>query len=114
MQRSFLNANKDVVQAYVDSIVQARAKMKTDKDGSIAVLKKYFKFDDTPNSNIAYDFFIAGANPVTPSYPVVDVGQFKDAVEVLGKTNDKIKTVDISKMIDNSFMKSAQERKLGG
>jgi NitT/TauT family transport system substrate-binding protein len=114
MQRSFLNANKDTVQAYVDAIVQARVKMKSDKDGSIAVLKKYFKFDDTLNSNIAYEFFIAGANPVTPPYPIVEVGQFKDAVEVLGKTNDKIKTVDISKMIDNSFMKSAQDRKLGG
>ena len=114
MQRTFLNANKDTVQAYVDSIVQARARMKTDKDGSIAVLKKYFKFDDTPNSTIAFDFFVGGASPVTPSYPVVDVGQFKDAVEILGKTNDKIKTVDISKMLDNSFMKSAQDRKLGG
>ena len=114
MQRSFLNANKDTVQAYVDSIVQARARMKTDKEGSIAVLKKYFKFDDTANSTIAYDFFVGGASPVTPSYPGVDVGQFKDAVEVLGKTNDKIKTVDISKMLDNSFVKSAQDRKLGG
>lgn len=114
MQRTFLNANKDTVQAYVDSIVQARARMKTDKDGAIAVLKKYFKFDDAPNSAIAFDFFVGGASPVTPAYPIVDVGQFKDAVEVLGKTNDKIKTVDISKMLDNSFMKSAQDRKLGG
>ena len=114
MQRSFLNANKATVQVYVDSIVQARARMKTDRDGSIAVLKKYFKFDDTANSAIAYDFFVGGASPVTPTYPIVEVGQFKDAVEILGKTNDKIKTVDISKMLDNSFMKSAQDRKLGG
>ena len=114
MQRSYLNANRDTVQAYVDSIVLARARMKTDKDGAIAVLKKYFKFDDAANSSIAYDFFVGGATPVTPAYPIVEVAQFKDAVEVLGKTNDKIKTVDISKMIDNSFMKSAQDRKLGG
>ena len=114
MQRTFLNANKETVQAYVDSLVQARVKMKTDKDGAVAVLKKYFKFDDTANSLVAYDFFIGGANPVTPVYPVVEVAQFKDAVTILGATNDKIKTVDISKMIDNSFMKSAQDRKLGG
>lgn len=114
LQRSFLNANKDTVQAYVDSIVQARVKMRADKDGSIAVLKKYFKFDDTANSAIAYDFFIAGASPVTPAYPIVDVAQFKDAVSILGASNPNISKVDISKMLDNSFMKSAQDRKLGG
>ena len=113
VQRSYLNANRDAIQGYVDATVVARARMKADKDGSIAVLKKYFKFDDTANSNVAYDFFL-GASPVTPVYPIVEVGQFKDPVEILGKTNDKIKTVDISKMIDNSFMKSAQDRKLGG
>ena len=112
--RAYLNANKDTVQAFVDSIVIARARMKTDKDGAIAVLKKYFKFDDTPNSTIAYDFFIGGASPVTPAYPSPEVGQFKDAVEVLGKGNDKIKAVDIGKMLDASFIKSAQDRKLGG
>ena len=113
VQRSYLNANRDAIQGFIDATVVARARMKADKDGSIAVLKKYFKFDDTANSSVAYDFFL-GANPVTPLYPIVEVGQFKDPVEILGKTNDKIKNVDISKMIDNSFMKSAQDRKLGG
>ena len=55
-----------------------------------------------------------GASPVTPVYPVPGVDQFKDAVAILGPDNDKIKTVDISKMIDASLVKSAQDRKLGG
>ena len=114
VQRSYLNANKATIQAYVDSIVQARAAMKTDKDGAIAVLKKYFKNDDQPSMLSAYDFFIGGANPVTPIYPFTEVDQFKDAVEILGKGNDKIKTVDISKMIDRTFVQSALDRKLGG
>lgn len=114
VQRAYLNANKATIQAYVDSIVQARAAMKSDKDGAIAVLKKYFKSDDQPSMLSAYDFFIGGANPVTPSYPFTEVGQFKDAVEILGKANDKIKTVDISKMIDRTFVQSALDRKLGG
>ncbi len=114
VQRSYLNANKATIQAYVDSIVQARAAMKTDKDGAIAVLKKYFKNDDQTSMLSAYEFFIGGANPVTPIYPFTEVGQFKDAVEILGKGNDKIKTVDISKMIDRTFVQSALDRKLGG
>jgi hypothetical protein len=102
------------VQAYVDATVIARAKMKADKDGSVAVLKKYFKSDDTANMGRAYDFFIGGASPVTPAYPFPAVEQFKDAVAILGATNDKIKTVDITKLIDTSYVKSAQDRKLGG
>jgi hypothetical protein len=53
-------------------------------------------------------------NEVTVPYLYPEVTQFKDAVEILGKTNDKIKTVDIAKMLDRSFMQSAQDRKLGG
>ena len=46
------------------------------------------------------------ADPASPNH--------KDAVDILGKTNDKIKTVDIAKMLDRSFIQSAQDRKLGG
>jgi NitT/TauT family transport system substrate-binding protein len=111
MQRTYLNANKDTVQAYVDSLTIARLKMKSDKAGAVAVLGKYFKLDNQDALNTAYDFFM---NEVTVPYLFPEVTQFKDAVEILGKTNDKIKTVDIAKMLDRSFMQSAQDRKLGG
>lgn len=111
MQRSYLTANKDTVQAYVDSLTIARVKMKADKAGAVSVLGKYFKLDNQDALNAAYDFFM---NEVTVPYLYPEVTQFKDAVEILGKTNDKIKTVDIAKMLDRSFMQSAQDRKLGG
>src|SRR5437762_8556527 len=111
MQRTFLNANKDTVQAYVDSLTIARVKMKADKAGATAVLGKYFKLDNQTARDGAYDFFM---NEVTVPYLYPEVTQFKDAVDILGKTNDKIKTVDIAKMLDRSFIQSAQDRKLGG
>jgi NitT/TauT family transport system substrate-binding protein len=111
MQRAYLNANRDTVQAYVDSLTIARVRMKADKAGAIAVLGKYFKLDNQDALNSAYDFFM---NEVTVPYLFPEVIQFKDAVEILGKTNDKIKNVDISKMLDRSFVQSAQDRKLGG
>ena len=111
MQRTYLNANRDTVQAYVDSLTIARAKMKADKQGAMDVLKKYFKIEDVAALSGAYDFFM---NEVTVPYLFPDVVQFKDAVDILGKSNDKIKTVDIAKMIDRTFMQSAQDRKLGG
>src|SRR5438552_5494758 len=94
VQRSYLNANKDIVQAYVDATVIARARMAKDKDGAIAVLQKYFKITETESPNHAYNFFIGGASPVTPVYPAPAVEQVKDAVAILGLDNDKIKGVD--------------------
>jgi len=111
MQRTYLSANKDTVQAYIDSITIARVKMKADKAGATAVLGKYFKLDNQAALDAAYDFFM---NEVTTPYLFPDVTQFKDAVDILGKTNDKIKSVDIAKMLDKSFIQSAQDRKLGG
>ena len=111
VNRAFLTANKDTVQAYVDSLTIARAKMKTDKAGATAVLGKYFKITDQTALDGAYDFFM---NEVTTAYLFPDVGQFKDAVSILGPGNPNIAKVDLTKMIDRTFMQSAQDRKLGG
>jgi NitT/TauT family transport system substrate-binding protein len=114
VQGSFVTANRDIVQAYIDATVIARAKMATDKPGSLAVLDKYFKKALGDNGARAFDFFIGGKTPVTPVYPFTATEQFKDAIDILGATNEKIKTVDLTKLIDSSFVKSAQDRKLGG
>ena len=111
MDRKFLNANKDTVQAYVDSLTIARAKMKADKAGATAVLGKYFKLTDQAALDGAYDFFM---NEVTTAYLYPEVVQFKDAIAILGAGNPNIAKVDITKMIDRTFMQSAQDRKLGG
>ena len=111
VSRAFLNANKDTVQGYVDSLTIARVRMKADKASATAVLGKYFKITDQAALDGAYDFFM---NEVTTAYLYPDVGQFKDAVSILGSTNPNIVKVDIAKMLDRTFIQSAQDRKLGG
>jgi hypothetical protein len=37
-----------------------------------------------------------------------------DAITVLAKKDPKVKDFDVNKMQDNSFVKSAADRKLGG
>lgn len=114
VQRSYLTANKDVIQAYIDATVIARSRMVKDKDGSIGVLQKYFKGSDNEAANHAFNFFIASATAVTPLYPLPAAEQFKDAQTILGADNEKVKAYDVTKMVDTSFIKSAQDRKLGG
>jgi len=111
VQRAWLKANHDVVQRYIDSIVQAIAASKKNKEQSIPVLQKYLKNDDLRALSVTYDFFVG---TVTPQYPVVRADLFSDAVEQLSTTNDKIKTFDLNKILDNQYVQSAIDRKVGG
>ncbi|HAL27122.1 MAG TPA: hypothetical protein DCP25_10365 [Chloroflexi bacterium] len=107
--RSFLTANKAVVQRYVDSIVQAIAKARADRPGTVAALKKYLKSDDDTGMQAAYDWYVGTVlkDPPTPT-----VAQLAGIQDVVAKFNDKVKTVDLAKLIDDSFVRSALDRGL--
>jgi NitT/TauT family transport system substrate-binding protein len=110
MQRSYLQANRAVVQRYVDALIDASVQVKKDKPGSVAVLKSYFKSDDDRAMEVAYDFY---ANEVVQALPYPRPEQFKDAVETLSVSNAKVREVDLSKVLDPSFVQNAAERGLG-
>ena len=110
VQRTWLNSNHAVVQRYIDSIVQAIALSRSNKEQSIPVLGKYLHNDDQRALGVTYDFFVGN---VTPQYPVVSSTLFADAVEQLGATNDKIKSFDVNSLLDNQFVQSAMDRHVG-
>lgn len=110
VQRSYLAANRAVVQAYIDAIVDGIAYANKNKDFTIGVLKKYFKSDSTEDMTRAYDFFL---HQVTPAYPLPAADQLATSVDILAKKNPKVKDVDLTKIIDTTFIKSAQDRKVG-
>jgi NitT/TauT family transport system substrate-binding protein len=108
VQRSYLNANHDVVQRYVDAITEAVAAAHKDRAKSIEVLGKWLQNTDPTAMGAAYDFYLKVGG--SPPYPAVD--QFNDAVETLAVDNPAVKSVDISKMIDRSLVDSAVQRGL--
>ena len=108
-QRTWVSANPETAQKFVDSLVQSIARMRADKPFTVGVLKKYFQSDDEEALNGAYDFF---TREVTPAVPMPKVEQFADAVAILGEKNDKIKTVALAHIIDPGFVQSAVDRGL--
>jgi len=106
---SYLAANRPVVQRYVDSIVQAIAKARADKAGTIAALKKYLKSDDDKAMQAAYDWYVGTVlkDPPTPT-----TGQLAGIQDVVSKFNDKVKTVDLAKLVDDTLVKSSLARGL--
>jgi NitT/TauT family transport system substrate-binding protein len=111
VQRSWLNANRDVAQRYIDSLVQSIAKSRQDKEQTLKVLQKYLKTDDQRALSVTYDFFVG---QVTPQYPTIRPEQFADTIAQLSATNDKIKTFDLATLYDASLVQSAMDRKVGG
>lgn len=106
---AWIAANRPVMQRVVDSLVQAIAYSKKNKDAAIAIMKKYFGPAYDTGYDVAYDFF---TKEVTPALPFPKVEQFGDAKEELGKKNEKVKALDVSKILDESFVRSAGDRGL--
>jgi NitT/TauT family transport system substrate-binding protein len=108
-QRAWVSANRETTQKFVDSLVLGIARMRADKPFTVGVLKKYFQSDDEDAMSGAYDFF---TREVTPAVPMPRPEQFADAVAILGDKNEKVKTVDLSRIVDPSFVQSAVDRGL--
>lgn len=108
-QRSWVTANRETTQKFVDSIVMAISRMRADKPFTVEVLKKYFQSEDDEAISGAYDFF---TREVTPAVPMPKPEQFADAMAILGDSNEKVRSVDVSRIIDPSFIQSAVDRGL--
>ncbi len=109
VQRSYANSQRKAVQAYVDSLIQAVARMKKDKPYTLDVFKKYLKLDDERALSATYDFYVG---EVFPSLPYPNTDMWNDAMAVAVQSNDKLQGFDISKVVDSSFVKSADDRGL--
>jgi NitT/TauT family transport system substrate-binding protein len=109
VRRSYISANKGVVQRYVDSLVQGIKKLKADKAFGVSVLKKYFQSTDEAAMSATYDFY---GQLVTATQPFAKPEMFADSQTTLGATNAAVKSFDITKMLDTSFVQNAVDRGL--
>ena len=98
------------MQKFVDSLMEAAAREKTDKEFTERVLAKYLKIDDKAVLDATYDFF---ALKMVPNVPHVTAEQFKDTAELLGKANPAILNLDLTTIVDDSLVQDAANRGLG-
>jgi ABC-type nitrate/sulfonate/bicarbonate transport system substrate-binding protein len=106
MQRSFVAANPSVAQRYVDSIVEAAARIRSDRDLAVSVLKKYYNSDDDAAMGATYDYLLE----LMPDLPYPRPEQFTDVLPILAAKNDKAQGFDVATIMDPSFVQSAADR----
>jgi len=110
VNRKFYNENKQLLQQFMDATVASIAAAKKDRAGAIEVIKKQLDLKDDKIAAIEYDYFMGS---VVATYPYATVAQFKAAQDLLAKTDAKVATVDVAKMIDVSMLKDAEKREVG-
>jgi NitT/TauT family transport system substrate-binding protein len=110
VRKSYLQANKKTVQAYIDAEIEAIAAAKKDKAGTIRVMAKLLKIEDQEALGQAYDFYVG---QIMPTYPHLDAAAFNYTKETLSATNPAVKNLDVTKAFDDSFVADAEKRGVG-
>jgi NitT/TauT family transport system substrate-binding protein len=100
-KRGYANAHPEVVQRFMDALVESIATAKKDRAGALGVLKAQLKLDDDAIVAATYDFFMG---EVVPSQPRASPEQFANAIAILVKANEKVKGFDIAPFIDSSYL----------
>ena len=107
--RTYARQNPDVIQHFMDSLIESIGRSKHDRAGSLPVLKAQLKLDDDAIVAATYDFFMG---KVVPSVPTPTASQFSDSISILAKQNDKLKGFDVAPFIDTSYLDSSVKRGL--
>src|SRR5437867_8124958 len=109
--KKYASEHKDVMQKYVDSLVQAIVAMKKDKPGTLPVMQKLLNVTDQDALSETYDYYVT---QIFPIYPTVTPDAWNYSRDELAKTNAAVTGLDVTKVIDNSFVTNSQSRKVGG
>ncbi|HEX6513088.1 MAG TPA: ABC transporter substrate-binding protein [Chloroflexota bacterium] len=108
-KRSWVDGHKDVMQRYVDSIVEAIAWERKNKSAEQDVMRKVFKIDDASTLDAVYDYYVL---KTMAQVPLPKYEQFKATADEVAKQNPKVKDLDVNKLLDQSFVQNATARGL--
>src|SRR5213593_52896 len=111
VRKSYAAANKQVVQSYIDAEIEAIAIAKKDKATTVKILGKLLKLEDQEALAQAYDFYVT---QIMPTYPHVTAAPFNAVRDTLAATNAAVKSLDVMKVIDDSYVADAEKRGVGG
>src|SRR4029077_14012536 len=109
--KKFATAHTDILQKYVDSLVQAIVAMKKDKAGTLPVMQKLLNVSDQDARGQTYDYYVTSIFPI---YPEVTPDAWTYSRDQLVATNPAVKGLDVTKVIDNSYVQNAKDRKVCG
>lgn len=109
VRKSWLASNRELMQRYMDALVQGVIRTKQDKAFAVTTFKKYTKIDNDAEAQGTYDYF----QPIILPQPLPKVEQFADTAQIMAEVNPKISSLDLNTLIDPSLVQSAVDRGAG-
>jgi hypothetical protein len=74
-------------------------------------MEKLLNVTDQAALSQTYDYYVT---QIFPIYPEVTADAWIYSRDEFAKTNAAVKDLDVTKVIDNSFVQNAKDRKVGG
>jgi NitT/TauT family transport system substrate-binding protein len=108
-KRAYAKDHPEVIQHFMDSLIESIARSKNDRAGSLPVLKAQLKLEDDAIVAATYDFFIG---EVVPNIPTPTAAQFANSISILSRQNEKLDGFDVTSFIDTSYLNNAVKRGL--
>lgn len=104
---SYLQAHRDIVQNFVDAIVEAQHRERSDRAYAEQEISKQFGVKDKAELDFTYDFYI---NEILAPEPMPEAAQIQGDIDALVASNPKVKNLDVASMFDQSFVKNAAQQ----
>jgi ABC-type nitrate/sulfonate/bicarbonate transport system substrate-binding protein len=105
--RRFIRENPDLVRRIVKAQVEAVHRIKTDREGTVATLVKYFGSKDRDIMERTYDLQSSDDRMPAKQYPTLE--GIKNILEPLAETDAKAKTARPQDFVDASFIRELDQ-----
>jgi NitT/TauT family transport system substrate-binding protein len=104
VMKSYASSHRTQVQNFMSALLEGIKKEKSDKTYAIAELKTHLNVTDAKALDETYQYY---ANEVLPDVPTPTVAQLATSQTVLAESRPEVKKLDLSKLVDTSFLSSA-------
>jgi ABC-type nitrate/sulfonate/bicarbonate transport system substrate-binding protein len=108
--RAYLQSHRDVVQEYVNSIIQASSVIRKNEALSVNVLLKYFQSTDMPTFQATWKEL----HNIFPAYPFPRAYQYGNAIKYGSEKIPALLGLKVGNYLDPSFVANAANRALVG
>jgi NitT/TauT family transport system substrate-binding protein len=104
VMKSYASSHRTQVQSFITALQEGIKKEKSDKTYAIAELKTHLNVTDAKALDETYSYY---ADEVLPDVPTPTVAQLATSQTVLAESRPEVKKLDLSKLVDTSFLSSA-------
>jgi NitT/TauT family transport system substrate-binding protein len=101
---SYKSGHRTQVQAFITALQEAITREKTDKAYAISELKSHLGVSDENALEETWQYY---AQEVLPDVPTPTVAQLATSQQVLAATRPDVAKIDLSKLVDTSFLSAA-------